>query len=76
MNSKWLHIVKFHLQIKLIQKMSLPEKLKSLLENDHRMIEEELKLPRLPARSSVSKILKEVSLVTLFLNCDLLPLSA
>ncbi|EFO26714.1 hypothetical protein LOAG_01765 [Loa loa] len=39
--------------------VSVPEKLKALLENDHRLVENELKLPRLPCRSTVSKIMKE-----------------
>ncbi|CAG9530985.1 unnamed protein product [Cercopithifilaria johnstoni] len=39
--------------------VSVPEKLKALLENDRHLIENELKLPRLPCRLTVSKIMKE-----------------
>ncbi|OZC07033.1 hypothetical protein X798_05959 [Onchocerca flexuosa] len=39
--------------------ISISEKLKALLENDRRLIENELKLPRLPSRLTVSKIMKE-----------------
>uniref|UniRef100_A0A915PI89 MRG domain-containing protein n=1 Tax=Setaria digitata TaxID=48799 RepID=A0A915PI89_9BILA len=39
--------------------VSIPEKLKSLLENDRRLVENELKLPCLPCRLTVSKIMKE-----------------
>ncbi|VIO92815.1 conserved hypothetical protein [Brugia malayi] len=39
--------------------VSIPEKLKALLENDRRLIESELKLPRLPCRLTVSNIMEE-----------------
>ncbi|VDK74225.1 unnamed protein product [Onchocerca ochengi] len=39
--------------------ISISEKLKALLENDRRLVENELKLPRLPSRLTVSKIMKE-----------------
>ncbi|KAL3993580.1 MRG family protein [Acanthocheilonema viteae] len=39
--------------------VSVPEKLKALLENDRHLVENELKLPRLPCRLTVSKIMKE-----------------
>uniref|UniRef100_A0A0R3RQX9 MRG domain-containing protein n=1 Tax=Elaeophora elaphi TaxID=1147741 RepID=A0A0R3RQX9_9BILA len=39
--------------------ISVPEKLKALLENDRHLVENELKLPRLPCQLTVSKIMKE-----------------
>ncbi|VDK69658.1 unnamed protein product [Litomosoides sigmodontis] len=39
--------------------ISVPEKLKGLLENDRNLVENELMLPRLPCRLTVSKIMKE-----------------
>ncbi|MCP9262362.1 hypothetical protein DINM_004559 [Dirofilaria immitis] len=39
--------------------VSIPGKLKALLENDRHLVENELKLPCLPCRLTVSKIMKE-----------------
>ncbi|VDN26679.1 unnamed protein product [Gongylonema pulchrum] len=51
--------------------VTFPEKLKILLENDNRLVEGGLKMPKLPARVSVSRIFDEI-FFDLLIESDLL----